>query len=176
MVQIIILEIAGKDSKFYGSLRKLHLLWAHPSNDPSKWLWSKTFAIVSEISSSQIQHLSVFKNSDVSEVVRVSSFFIMKVTRNYFQHSNEFSHCVHSSMVWKKTPISGFQFPQLQGKTAVLMFFNHGCSQTGRIFSHCLHLLQSPAQTPNQSKLRMGYSFEHRCFWSLHCSCQHLAW
>ena len=73
--------------------------------------------------------VTVFKNSGASKVVRVSSFFIMKVTRQYFQHSNEFSHRVHSSMKCKKTPVSGFQLPQLQGKNCwAYVFQSRLCS------------------------------------------------
>ena len=78
MVQIKILDIVGKNrGDFMKRLRKLHLLWADPSND-----YGPYFCVsFGKFLFANPAFVTVFKNSGTSEVVRVSSFFIMKFTR-----------------------------------------------------------------------------------------------
>ena len=148
MVQIIILEIVGKDrGELYGTSQEVAFV-VSPSEEWSiEMIMVQNFRVsFGEFLFANPAFVTVFKNSGASEVVRLSSFFIMKVTRQYFQHSNEFSHGVHSSMKWKKRRFRVSSFHNDKAKTAGLMFFNHGCARAGRIISHRLHLLQHRLQ------------------------------
>ena len=148
MVQIIVLDILRKDrGELYGTSQEVASV-VSPSKELSIEMIMVQYFRVSfgEFLFANPAFITVFKNSGASEVVRVSSFFIMKVTRQYFQHSNEFSHRVHSLISEKKN--AGFGFPaSTTTKTAGLMFFNYVCARAGRIITDCLHFSSADSKS-----------------------------